>query len=301
MERYIVGLLERVTVQDVSIWLKMSWNTIKEIDKQDLKKHYGKPALKNVRYIAIDEFAVRKGHSYNTVVLNLETSQVLYVGEGRHTGTLDGFWKRVRGSKAKIEAVAMDMSPYYIQSVLTNIPKAKIVYDRFHIVKNFNIVLDNVRRMVVNQERDLHNRRLLKGTRWLLLKNSENLDEGKSEAHRLALALKINQPLAAAYYLKEDLQQLWVQPNASAAMKFINSWVAKIKATRIFVLQKFANSLLAHRTGILSWFQYPISTGPLEGLNNKIKVLKRKAYGYRDQEYFALKVYAINESRYGYL
>lgn len=279
----------------------MSWNTIKEIDKGYLQKHFGKPSLRDVRYIAIDEFAVSKGHTYKTVVLNLETSQVLYIGNGRQKGCLDPFWKRLRDAGAKVKAVAIDMWAVYIEAVMINLPNARIVYDRFHIVRNFNRALDDLRRSVFHQETDLNKRRLLKGTRWLLLKNSENLNEEKSELHRLAEALKVNQPLAAAYYLKEELQLLWSEPTLSAARKFLNSWIRKAHATGLFILKKFANSLAAHRSGIINWFEHPISTGPLEGLNNKIKVLKRRAYGYRDQDYFSLKIYAINEGRYGLL
>jgi transposase len=279
----------------------MSWNTIKEMDKAYLKKHFGKPALRDVKYIAIDEFAVSKGHTYKTVVLNLENSQVLYIGEGRQKGCLDDFWKRLRNARAKVKAVAIDMWAVYIEAVTTNLPQAKIVYDRFHMVRNFNRTLDDLRRSVFHQETDLNKRRLLKGTRWLILKNSENLNESKSEMHRLAEALKVNQPLAAAYYLKEELQELWNEPTVAAAGKFLNSWIKKAHATGLFILKKFANSLAAHRSGIINWFEHPISTGPLEGLNNKIKVLKRRAYGYRDQDYFSLKVYAINECRYGLL
>jgi transposase len=294
-------LLEAITVQDVATRLKMNWNTVKEIDKVYLKKHFSKPRLCDAKYLAMDEFAVSKGHTYKTVVLNLETSQVLYIGDGRNTGVLDDFFKRLKSARAKIKAVAIDMWPVYIEAVVNHLPKAKIVYDRFHIVRNFNNVIDEARRSIFHEEMDLHKRRLMKGTRWLLLKNSANLNEEKNEVSRLAMALKINQPLAAIYYLKEDLQQLWAQLSRATASRFLDGWIKRARATGLFVLRKFVNSLLAHRTGIMNWFEHPISTGPLEGLNNKIKVLKRKAYGFRDHEYFALKIYAINQVRYAYL
>jgi transposase len=107
--------------------------------------------------------------------------------------------------------------------------------------------------------------------------------------------------LAEAYYLKEELGQLWLQNSREEAEKFLTSWATRAWATTIQVLRKFVKTLLGHRTGILNWFDFRISTGPLEGFNNKIKVLKRKAYGYRDMEYFALKIYALHENRYGLL
>ena len=108
--------------------------------------------------------------------------------------------------------------------------------------------------------------------------------------------LNINKPLATAYYLKEDLKQLWLQKNLAAAKRFLGSWAAKAIASGIQLMVKFAHSLLAHRTGIFSWFEHKISTGPLEGMNNKIKVLKRKAYGYRDMQYFKLKIFNLHHA-----
>jgi len=164
-----------------------------------------------------------------------------------------------------------------------------------------NQTLDEVRRALYHDETFLNNRDLVKGIRWLLLKNNKNLSNEKNERERLEQALQINKPLAQAYYLKEELGHLWSNSTREEADKFLHSWVEKVQATTIQPLIKFAKTLMAHRTGILNWFDYRISTGTLEGFNNKIKVLKRKAYGYRDMEYFALKIYALHENRYGLL
>ncbi len=287
-----------MTIQDVAQVFGLSWNSVKRIDKEDLEKNYQKPRLKEVEQIAIDEFAVRKGHNYMTVVLDLDKMQVLYVAEGRASEVLNKFWKRVKTSGAKIKAVAMDMWPAYIVSVIENLPKAKIIFDRFHIVKNLNEALSDIRREIYRDETEYNKKQLLKGTRWLLLKKEENLDTEKDEKKRLDEALRINAPLAASYYLKEELSLLWQQKSREDAEKFLGKWVAKAYATGIFRLRKFANMLLAHRSGIFNWFDFPISTSPLEGINNKIKVLKRRAYGYRDMCYFKLKILAMHENRY---
>jgi transposase len=297
----IVDLLQFMTVQDVSGLFRISWGTIKNIDKEYLQKHYSKPVLKDVEMIAIDEFAVQKGHKYQTVVYDLKAGRVIYVGQGRAEESLDKFWKRLSHSSARIKAVAMDMWVPYINAVLTHLPEAKIVFDRFHIFKLMNTAMDEVRRALYHDEAFLNNRKVIKGIRWLLLKKAENLNEEKDERAHLEQALEINKPLAEAYYLKEELTQLWLQNNRKKADKFLNSWTKRARATTIVELRKFANTLLSHRSGILNWFDYRISTGPLEGFNNKIKVLKRKAYGYRDMEYFALKIYALHENRYGLL
>ena len=294
----MICLLRFATIQDVASFLKVSWNLVKRIDKENLQRRYSKPKLKTVTHIAIDEFAFRKGHKYNTVAMDLKTGQVLFVGEGRRASTLDPFWKRLKSSGAQIQAVAMDMWPAYIDAVSRHLPKASIVYDRFHIIRIFNEHLSNIRRELYREETDINHRKLLKGTRWLLLKNQSNLDDKKDERKRLEQAISVNKPLAVAYYLKEELGLLWKQDNVESARKFLGRWVARAISSGISRLKLFAKSLLAHREGIFNRYHHRISTGPLEGLNNKIKVLKRKAYGYRDNEYFKLKIYALHSTRW---
>jgi transposase len=139
---------------------------------------------------------------------------------------------------------------------------------------------------------------VLKGTRWLLLMNSENLDPAKGEPRRLEKALELNVPLATAYYMKELLRYFWEQPSKPAARRWLDEWIWLAGRSGIAMLQKFAKTLAAHRTGLLSWYSYPISTGPLEAPNTKIQLLKRQAYGYRDQEFFHLKIYALHLTKY---
>ena len=131
-----------------------------------------------------------------------------------------------------------------------------------------------------------------------MLKNWENLDEQKNEHQRLQDALELNRTLAIAYYLKEELRELWEQPGAFHAELFLQDWCARAQASGIGMLQKFAKTLLGHRTGILAWYDFPISTGPLEGLNNKINTMQRQSYGFRNREYFKLKILAIHRSKY---
>jgi len=285
-----------MTVQDVSQNLDVQWNTVKQIEKQRLQVKYKKIDLSSVTHIAIDEFSIKKGHIYQTVVMDLKTRRIIYIGMGRAQDCLDVFWKKVKQQKVCIETVAMDMWPAYIGSVSEHSPDSHIVFDKFHIIKKLNEAISDVRRMMFHQETDLNNKKLLKGTRWLLLYNRENLKEKGSQ--RLQEALAINIPLAQAYYLKEDLQLLWDQLNEQDANQFLNLWCEQAYSTGLTPLKKIANMLKSHRTGILNWYKHQISTGPLEGMNNKIKVLKRKAYGYRDIEYFNLKILDLHTSRY---
>ena len=271
---------------------------VKEIQRRNLERRFGKPKLKHLQHIAIDEIAVAKGHRYLTVVMDLESGAVVFVGDGKGADALNGFWKRLRPSKAKIEAVAMDMSAGYRGAVSAHLPKATIVFDRFHIIKLFNDKLSQLRRDLHREATETMHKQVLKGTRWLLLKNPENLDAEKNEKARLEEALALNKSLATAYYMKEDLRQFREQPGKRFATAFLNDWIRRAEASGIRMLQQMAKTLAAHRCGLLAYYDAMITTGPLEGTNNKIKTMKRQAYGCRDHEFFKLKILAIHETRH---
>jgi len=296
-ERYALELSRSMTILDVARHLGVSWDIIKDIQKRDLSRRYAKPKLKHLRQIAIDEIAVAKGHRYLTVVLDLESGAVVFVGDGKGGDALKPFWKRLCRCKAKIVAVAMDMSPAYHDAVSTYLPKATIVYDRFHVMKLFNDKLSDLRRWLYHRAED-QQKKVLKGSRWLLLKAAENLDPEHDEEARLEEALKLNKPLALAYYMKEDLRQFWEQPGKRFATAFLKDWIRRANASGVHMLEKMARTLEAHRSGLLAYYDFPISTGPLEGTNNKIKTMKRQAYGFRDREFFKLKILGIHEAKY---
>lgn len=289
-------LLKGMTIQDVAYNLGVQWKTVKEIEKKKLQRKYKYIDYSNVKHIAIDEFAVKKGHVYQTVVMDLDSRQVLFVGKGRSESCLDKFWKKIKRQNVKIKAVAVDMWPAYLNSVINNSPDSIIVYDKFHIVKKLNEALSQTRKALFKQETLVDNKKILKGTRWLLLSRNENLSEkGKK---KLEEAFEINKPLAQVYYLKEELTMLWKQKDKEEADDFLTIWCEQAVETKLQPVLKFVNMLKAHRSGILNWYNHNISTGPLEGMNNKIKVLKRKAYGYRDLEFFNLKILDLHTTRY---
>jgi transposase len=297
-ERYVLALRECMTLQDVARLLRVSDWLVRDIEKRWLGRHFSRPKLKHLERIAIDEIATQKGHVYVTLVLDLESGAVVFVGTGKGANALKPFWKRLRSSGAQVQAVAMDMSAAYYQAVSEHLPRAAIVFDWFHIVKLLNEKLSQLRRELQREAEDQLHKQVLKGTRWLLLKRPENLDESKGEHQRLREALKLNASLATAYYLKEDLRELWNQPTKAAAGKFLDSWLKDAMDSGIRVLQTFAKTMAGYRSGLLAWFDHPISTGPLEGTNNKIKTLKRQAYGFRDQAYFALKILSLHRTRW---
>jgi transposase len=298
LEHYIIDLSKHMTIEDISKYLKMSWDTVKEIIKCNLEKVYRKTKLKDLKKIAIDEISIGKNHKYLTIVLDLETGKVVYIGDGKSSEALTEFWKKLKHSKAKVEAIAIDMSKAYIKAIKDNVPDTCIVFDHFHVIKLFNEKLSDFRRKLHNKVKDKEQKQVLKGTRWLLLKNPENLNEEYNEKERLEQALKLNKPLSCVYYMKEDLKQIWMQKTKNDAIKVFNDWIKRAKASKIKMLKKFSKLLESYSEGILAYYDYPISTGPLEGVNNKIKTMKRQAYGFRDKQFFMLKIMDLHNTRY---
>jgi transposase len=297
-ERYALELSRLMTIQDVAHHLGVGWDLIKDLQKRDLQRRFGKPRLSKLKQIAIDEISIGKGHRYLTVVLNLESGAVVFVGDGKGADALEPFWRRLRAARAQVEAVATDMSPAYIEAVRQHLGAAVHGFDHFPVVKLFNEKLSDFRRELQREAEEKMDKQVLKGTRWLLLKNPENLDPKKKERERLEEALRMNQPLATVYYMKEDLRQIWEQPDKATATRVLEDGLRRAEASCLKVLQKFAGTLAMHRTGILAYYDCRISTGPLEGTNNKIRTMQRQAYGFRDQEFFKLKLLALHEAKY---
>jgi transposase len=297
-ERYVLELSAYMTIQDLARHLQVSWDMVKGIQKRYLHKKFARPKLRKVREIAIDEVHVGRGKRFATVILDLETGAVIFVGNGRGIEAVRPFWQRLQKSRAKIRAVATDMAGGYIAAVSKFLPQAVHVFDRFHVMKLYNEKLSDFRREVYRMLPDELQKKTLKGIRWLLLKNPENLDEEKDEHRRLEAALELNEPLMKVYYMKELLRYFWNQGSKRQARRWLNEWIALAEDSGIRMLKQFARTLALHRKGLLAWYDYPISTGPLEATNTKIQLLKRQAYGYRDTEFFHLKIYALHLTRY---
>ena len=297
-ERYVLELSRHMTIQDIARHLQVGWDAVKDMQKRSLSRRFKNIKLKHLRQIAIDEIAIGRGHRYLTMVLDLISGAVVFVGDGKGAEALEPFWQRLKRTRAKVEAVAMDMSPAYISAVLTNLPQAVIVFDHFHIIRLFNEKLSTLRRDLYREATEQLHKDVLKGTRWLLLKNPENLDATRDEPKHLQEALKLNEPLATAYYMKDDLRRVWEQSDKPAARRVLDDWIRRAETSGIRMLIKFAHTLAGHRNQILAYYDYRISTGPLEGANTKIRVLQHRAYGFRDTEFFKLKIYHLHETRY---
>jgi len=300
LSRYVLDLARHMTIADVSKHLGLSWDIIKSIQKRYLQKKYTNPNFCELKQIAIDEIYIGK-RGYLTIVLDIHSGAVVFVGDGKGSDALEPFWQRLRRyRKVKIEAVAIDMSQAYIKAVRENLKTAAIVFDHFHVVKLFNEKLSGFRRQLFNNTSDKLKQSAIKGTRWLLLTAKEKLENKQENTERLKQALDINKPLATVYYMKEDLRQLWGwDDDKKAAEWHLKSWIEMAHSSGITMLAKFAKTLENHLDGILAFFDFDgLSTGPLEGTNNKIKTMQRKAYGYRDMEFFKLKIKALHETKY---
>jgi transposase len=296
--RMVLSLLEIATTWDVARHLGVSWDLVRSIEENDLQRHFAKPKLRSLRTMAIDEIYSGKKGKYLTLVLDLQSGAIVFVGQGKGAAALDPFWKRLKASHARVEAVAMDMSQAYISAVSEHLPDAVLVFDHFHVIKLYNEKLTELRRELYREATDMLQKQVLKGSRWLLLKNEQNLDDSKRERKRLEQALELNAPLATAYYLKDWLHEIWKQTSKADAAVELEEWIQMAESTDIRILRQFAKTLRIHRRGILNYYDYRISSGKMEGTNNKIKTLTRSAYGYRNKQYFKLKLYALHKARF---
>ena len=297
----VLDLIGKMSLVDIARWLGVGWDCVKGIVKEQLHKHYSQPDLSNLKYLAIDEISVRKGHKYLTLVMNLETGQVLFVGDGKGAAALVPFWEMLGpGRRRKIKAVSIDFGPAYIQAVSENLPRAQIVFDHFHVVKLMNEKLDDLRRSLYHEINDVQKKKAMKGARWILLRKPESLRDQFNEGQRLAEILTLNAPLAIAYYMKEDLRQIWAQKNKDSAIIVLQDWIKTALNSGIKALVDIGKTISKHSYGILNWFDHRISSGPLEGTNNKIKTLKRIAYGFRDLEFFKLRIKAIHRAAHAF-
>lgn len=284
-----------MTISDLAAITGLSWDTVKSVVKERLAKDYGKPRLRELKYLSVDEIYLGRSKKFYTLVIDLETGRIVHVAKGRGGECLRKFWRSLRLSKAKIQAVAMDMSAAYWAAVAANLPNAAIVFDRFHIIKLANEKLDDLRRQMMREATDLM-KKTVKGIRYLLLMRRDHV--GEEKLPRLDEALKQNEPLLMAYLLKEALGLLWEQPTAARMKAYLEEWCQWARDSGVRPMQQLAKTLTLHARGILSWWEHRINNGRMEGINNKIKTLLRQTYGMRDELFFKLKLYSLHHSRH---
>jgi transposase len=304
----IARLAQVLPLTDVAALYHVGWDTVKQIDQRALAARLGPLEaidLSSVRQIAIDEFALRRGQRYATLVIDVATKRVVWVHRGRDVAALAGFFAALGATGcARIEAVALDLAAPFVKAVKTYCPHAAIVSDLFHMLARYTAqVVDRVRMDEANrlakpsrhtgrrQAEDARRTLTGKGVRWLLLRDRRTLRK-REERVQLRELLAANHALFVVYVLKDDLRRLWHFRYPKAARRCWEGWVARAQASGIPALVRFAQRLSLVIDYVINHARYPLHTSVLEGINNKIKVMKRRAYGYRDEEYFFLKIRA---------
>ena len=289
--RLVSGLCRHMSIQAVSRHLNLRWETTKNIDKAYL--HQTLPALEpehlsGLKYIGVDEVARAKGHDYMTVVYDMLEGHLIWVETGRTAEVFSSFLKRLPAETAeKIEAVAMDMGPAYQKAVREWLPHADIVFDRFHVMKNYSDAIKNQRRTEFRKASQ-EGKELLKGCHYLLLKSPDKLTETQSE--KLERLLAENTNMNTLYVLKEQLQALWSNTQVETMEQQLEQWCELAEQTDMAYIRSFAKSLRKHKTGICNYAKHPLTSARIKAGNVSIGMIRKRARGIRDTDYFKLKI-----------
>ena len=282
-----------MTIKDVSRETRLDWKTVKDMDKQYMTEQLRRIGKPGPKVIGIDEISIRKGHTYRIVVSDLlRRRPIWFGGKDRSEESLDEFYKWLGAKKSKqIRLAVMDMWKAFRNSTHKpeNAPQAAILFDKFHVIRHLGKALDQVRK---NEYFRLtgKDRRFIKGQKYTLLSHQENLTSTGRQS--LRLLLKANKRLNTAYLLKEAFGQLWDYQTEGWARRFFENWRASLKWQRLKPYEEFAAMIERHWDGIAAYCrpENKAALGFVEGLNNKIRVIQRRAYGLRDEEYLRLKV-----------
>lgn len=296
-EKYVIELMKFSTIEHTAKFLGVSWNLVKNIHKDYLTRTYQSPNLKHIQYVGVDEFSIRKGHDYMTIFINLETGEIIHAVEGKSMESITPFILQLKKHAKQLKAIAMDMNAAYASSVTEHLPHVDVVFDRFHVVALLNKAIDEVRR---DQQAKCNavGLKAIKGMRFLLLGNYEKLSPKKQSS--LKCLLEVNQPIALAHSMKEQIRLFWSKRETADGVKFLAWWIMDAVDSGVKELQKTGKTLLRHWQGLVSYFKHPITNAKTEGINNKIKTMKRQAYGFRDIEYFKLRLYNLHKVRYSF-
>ncbi len=302
---WIQALLRlQMPLTDVARFVGVSWDTVKTYDKLQLKNFFDQIDLTHVRHLAIDEFSLHKGHKYATVVMDIENRQVLWICRGKTRKAIQPFFEllKEKGCINNIQSVSCDMNAAYAQLFKEQIPNAKIVYDLFHVMKNFTEVLKAARKKCVaelgsNTELKEHNRQSIKEltkAEWLMVRRKDDLTVKRQQL--LDRVVKDNALLAVLAPIAQSIRDIWSCKSSTLALEYLtktrNLLLETAKRFNFAPAKKFAGMLLRRVDGIVYAGILGFSTNRLEGANNKIKTIRRSSYGFRDIEYFFLRIKA---------
>jgi transposase len=276
------------TNSEVAAMFEISDATVRRYDKIVLKEDTPPPLLDGLKKLLIDEKSVRKGHCYVTIILNGETGELLHMQEGRKKESVEAFFEQLtEGQRAGIVAVGIDRSGAYQAAVEKWLPNADIVFDRFHLVMNVNQAVDEVRRTQCRKAKS-EDRQLIKGQRYLILGNPENLDEdARGKLDRL---LDANEAISTAYILKEQFRWLFTYKRLGWAVRALENWCEMAMASGLAPFQRLARSFGRQREKVCGFVKHGLTSGLIEGFNNLVARMVHKACGYRDLDYLELKL-----------
>lgn len=279
------------TVKEVAEELHLDWGSVKALDKQYMRAQLARAGTPAPKAIGIDEISVRKGHTYRIVVSDLIRSRPIWFGgQNRSKESMCQFYEDLGGKKSRgIRLAVMDMWKPFRAATEEHAPNAAILFDKFHVLRHLANALDQVRKSEYARLSGT-DRRFIKGQKYTLLSRRENLTlEGR---RALKTLLGANKRLNTAYLLKESFGQLWSYQREGWARRFFENWRSSLKWQRLKPYEKFAEMIDRHWDGIAAYCQpeNKVSLGFVEGLNNKIRVIQRRAYGLRDEEYLRLKI-----------
>ena len=288
---YVGRRCQQATIKDTAKELGLDWGTVKTLEMQYMRAQLAKAGMPGPKAIGIDEISVRKGHTYRIVVSDLIRKRPLWFGAvDRKESSMMMFYDTLGERKSRgIRLAVMDMCKPFRNATMARAPQAAILFDKFHIISHLGDALDKVRRAEYARLTG-KDRRFIKGQKYTLLSKRENLSlEGKKS---LKLLLAANKRLNTAYLLKESFGQLWDYKSEAWARRFFENWRASLKWQRLKPYEKFAEMIERHWDGIAAYCkpENKVPLGFVEGLNNKIRVIQRRAYGLRDEEYLRLKI-----------
>ncbi len=275
--------------------MNLDWHTVKELEKEYMREQLKKAGPPKPRVIGIDEISIKKRHTYRIVVSDIEKRRAIWFGGmDRSEKSMDDFYAFLGEKKSKqVRLAVMDMWKPFRRSTKNKAPNAAILFDKFHVLRHLGEALDKVRKDEYARMTG-PKRKFIKGQKYVLLSHKENLtSEGRRNLKQL---LEANKRLNTAYLLKESFGQLWDYNTEGWARRFFENWKAQLKWQRLKPLEKFAKMVERHWDGIAAYCEpdNKVALGFVEGLNNKIRVIQRRAYGLRDEEYLRLKVLTCN-------
>jgi transposase len=287
----IGSLCRAMTIKDVARRMHLDWHAVKELDKVYMREQLRRAGPPTPRVIGVDEVSIKKRHVYRIIVSDLEARRAIWFGgDGRSQKDMDMFFAFLGNeSSAKIRLAVMDMWRPFRKSTQAHAPNAAILFDKFHILRHLGDALDTIRKAEYSRITG-PKRKLIKGQKYVLLSHKENLSpEGKKS---LKLLLAANKRLNTAYLLRESFDQLWDYKSEVWARRFFENWKAQLRWQRLKPYEKFAAMIERHWDGIAAHCSpaNKVALGFVEGLNNKIRVIQRRAYGLRDEDYLRLKI-----------